>query len=86
MGGHGASAPLLTLQRCDLPDGLSRDLAVQPFSKNFSFFRFAQISNIPCHPPPEGRFAIVTDVRRDAVDADALLTRAPEADGEVVWF
>ena len=33
----------------------------------------------------EGRFAIVTDVRRDAVDADALLTNSAEADGEVVW-
>jgi hypothetical protein len=36
-------------------------------------------------PPYEGRFAIVTDVRRDAVDADALLTNGAEADGEVVW-
>jgi hypothetical protein len=34
---------------------------------------------------PEGRFAIVTDVRRDAVDADGALTNALEADGEVVW-
>ena len=33
----------------------------------------------------EGRFAIVTDVRRDAVDADAPLTNGAEADGEVVW-
>jgi hypothetical protein len=35
--------------------------------------------------PQEGRFAIVTDVGRDAVDADALLTNSAEADGEVVW-
>jgi hypothetical protein len=34
---------------------------------------------------PEGRFAIVTDVRRDAVDADAPLTNGADADGEVVW-
>ena len=34
---------------------------------------------------PEGRFAIVTSVRRDAVDADAPLTNGAEADGEVVW-
>jgi hypothetical protein len=41
----------------------------------------------PCHPVPnEGRFAIVTDVRRDAVDAEALLTNSAKADGEVVWF
>jgi hypothetical protein len=33
----------------------------------------------------EGRFAIVTNVRRDAVDADGALTNAPEADGEAVW-
>jgi hypothetical protein len=41
---------------------------------------------IPRRPASlEGRFAIVTDVRRDAVDADALLTNGAEADGEVVW-
>jgi hypothetical protein len=41
----------------------------------------------PCHPVPnEGRFAIVTNVRRDAVDAEALLTNSAKADGEVVWF
>jgi hypothetical protein len=36
-------------------------------------------------PPYEGRFAIVTDVRRDAVDAEALLTNGADADGENVW-
>ena len=36
--------------------------------------------------PHEGRFAIVTDVRRDAMDADGAQRRsAPDADGEVVW-
>ena len=35
--------------------------------------------------PNEGRFAIVTNVGRDAVDAKALLTNGAEADGEVVW-
>jgi hypothetical protein len=34
----------------------------------------------------EGRLAIVTNVRWDAVDADVLLTNGVEADGEVVWF
>ena len=39
-----------------------------------------------CRPVPlEGRFAIVTDAGRDAVDADAPLTNGAEADGEVVW-
>ena len=33
----------------------------------------------------EGRFAIVTDVRRDAVDVDVPLTNGTETDGEVVW-
>jgi hypothetical protein len=38
------------------------------------------------HPvPTEGRFAIVTNVGRDAVDALALLTNSAQADGEVVW-
>jgi hypothetical protein len=35
--------------------------------------------------PPEGRLAIVTDAGRDAVDADGVLTNAPEVDGEIVW-
>ena len=35
--------------------------------------------------PLEGRFAIVTDAGREAVDADAPKTRALDADGEVVW-
>jgi hypothetical protein len=34
---------------------------------------------------PEGRFAIVTDAGRDAVDVDAPLTNGAKADGEVVW-
>jgi hypothetical protein len=35
--------------------------------------------------PTEGRFAIVTDAGRDAVDADVLTTNGTDADGEVVW-
>ncbi len=39
------------------------------------------------HPvPTKGRFAIVTNVGRDAVDAEAPLTNGAQADGEVVWF
>jgi hypothetical protein len=39
-----------------------------------------------CRPvPKEGRFAIVTNAGRDAVDADALLTNGADADGEDVW-
>jgi hypothetical protein len=33
----------------------------------------------------EGRIAIVTDARWDAVDVDGALTNALEADGEDVW-
>jgi hypothetical protein len=35
--------------------------------------------------PIEGRFAIVTDAGRDAMDADAPITNGAEADGEGVW-
>ena len=35
--------------------------------------------------PPKGRFAIVTDAGRDAVDAEVLPTSSTKADGEVVW-
>jgi hypothetical protein len=33
----------------------------------------------------EGRLAIVTNARWDAVDADVPLTNGADADGEVVW-
>jgi hypothetical protein len=33
----------------------------------------------------EGRFAIVTNVRWDAVDAEVTTTSVTEAYGEVVW-
>jgi hypothetical protein len=36
--------------------------------------------------PNEGRLAIVTNVRWDAVDADAPLTNGADAYGEDVWF
>jgi hypothetical protein len=39
-----------------------------------------------CPVSHEGRLAIVTDARRDAVDADGAQRRsALKADGEVVW-
>jgi hypothetical protein len=42
--------------------------------------------HIPAIPPHhEGRFAIVTDERRVAVDAEMPITNGSEADGEVVW-
>jgi hypothetical protein len=33
----------------------------------------------------EGRFAIVTNAGRDAVDVAVSLTNGTQADGEVVW-
>jgi hypothetical protein len=47
--------------------------AVQSPSQKYFCFSEAQSSLCDCHPvPSEGRFAIVTDAGRDAVDADAL--------------
>ncbi len=39
----------------------------------------------PVPPRQEGRFAIVTNVRRDAVDVDVPKTKGRFAYGEVVW-
>jgi hypothetical protein len=58
-----------------------------PFPKIFRFAADPNQNYILRHPAlTEGRFAIVTDVGRDAVDADGAERRtALEADGEVVW-
>jgi hypothetical protein len=54
------------------------DLHVQPPLQKYFCSRLGQITcislAIPSHT--EGRFAIVTDVRRDAVDARSALTKA----------
>jgi hypothetical protein len=61
-------------------------LLVQPLVKKYSDLQNAQITVIPIAVPPhKGALAIVTDARRDAVDAAALLTNSANADGEVVW-
>jgi hypothetical protein len=46
-----------------------------------------QISGLRAAVPfrQEGRFAIVTNAGRDAVDVDAPTTNGVDADGEVVW-
>ena len=69
-----------------LPDGqISKNLS-SPVCKNISVFQKCKPDYMICRPVPlEGRFAIVTDAGRDAVDADALLTNGAEADGEGVW-
>ena len=58
----------------DLPDGQISDSAViclsSPLCKNILIFRNPNHCYISRRPvPPEGRFAIVTNVARDAVDA-----------------
>jgi hypothetical protein len=70
-----------------LPVGLFCKSVVQPpFAKNISVFPkpksglFDSLSRLT-----EGRLEIVTDARRDAVDADGAIDEALEADGEVVW-
>jgi hypothetical protein len=74
----------------NLPDGQINCVSTKSKSsipaKNILIFRIRK-SLIYSRPSRlvEGRFAIVTDVRRDAVDADALLTNGADADGEVVW-
>ena len=65
----------------DLPDGqinfTSAKSKSSPFVKNIRIFRNGKSIYIYCYPASqEGRFAIVTDVRRGAVDADALLTNS----------
>jgi hypothetical protein len=69
-----------------LPDGQISEFHVQPLSKKYSDFPKAKSVVYPLPSrPTEGRFAIVTDAGRDAVDADALLTNGADADGEGVW-
>jgi hypothetical protein len=60
---------------------------VQSLVQKYSDLQKTQISRIALLScPPEGRFAIVTDVGRDAVDARRRADEALHlADGEVVW-
>ena len=72
-----------------MPDGqISRSAKFlsSPSRKNISVFQKRKSSYMSSRPASlEGRFAIVTDARRDAVDADAPMTSGADADGEVVW-
>jgi hypothetical protein len=70
----------------DCLTGKSLNSCPAPLAKIFLFAPY------PNHPyinhrlvPLEGRFAVVTNAGRDAVDADVPLTNGTEADGEVVW-
>ena len=80
--------PILSLARVILPDGQISHLAVQPCLQKYSASPPTQINSrtsaIPSHT--EGRFAIVTDVGCGMRwTLTVLLTRALDADGEVVW-
>jgi hypothetical protein len=56
------------------------------FAKIFLFSFNPNHFTYCCRPAsPEGRFAIVTDVRRDAVDVAVSLTNGTQADGKDVW-
>src|SRR3984885_2177873 len=61
----------------DLPDRLLGRWCVQPLCKKYFRSRATQITfTSPSSRPTEGRFAVVTDAGRDAVDAGGALTRA----------
>jgi hypothetical protein len=67
---------------------ISRQRPVQCHQQKYFHSRFTQITFTirPVPPLSEGRLAIVTDARRDAVDASGASDEgALLADGEVVW-
>ena len=63
-------------------------LAVQSPSQKYLRFLLTQITSMSfaSRPKHKGRFAIVTNVRRDAMDAGGAADESAYlADGEVVW-
>ena len=71
----------------NLPDGQIGQKLSSLVRKNFSLHLLSKSAAIGGVPrPQEGRIAIVTDVGCGMRwTRMALLTRAPDADGEVVW-
>jgi hypothetical protein len=64
-----AGPPRTTRLIC--PTGWLRDFVSSPISKNISLRGSVETALSIRHPVPhEGRFAVVTDAGRDAVDAD----------------
>ena len=58
-----------------------------PFCKKISVLQKLKSGYMIGHPvPPRGALRNVPARGGDAVDGDGVLTRAPEADGEVVGF
>jgi hypothetical protein len=74
---HSRKIPLQYQPDSTCPVLQAKRLWFRPDPNHFTYYR-RPVSH-------EGRLAIVTDARRDAVDADVLLTSGTEADGEVVW-
>jgi hypothetical protein len=62
------------------------DFLSSPVAKNIPLRRLVETALLIRRPVPiEGRFAIVTNAGRDAVDVAVSLTNGTQADGEVVW-
>ena len=70
-----------------LPDGQITEFPVQPLRQKYFCFRQTQITSLIAAIPSrsEGRFAIVTDAGRDAVDVEVPITNGTDADGKDVW-
>jgi hypothetical protein len=56
-----------------------------PLCKNILIFRNPNHCYISRRPVPQGALRNVINAGRDAVDAEARLTKRADADGEVVW-
>src|ERR1700722_624656 len=88
----GSRLPGTFFEKLICRSGSSRLALSDPPCENISVFQnyllaadpnHFYISEIPSHS--EGRCATSTARGGDAVDAEAPLTKAPEADGEIVW-
>jgi hypothetical protein len=74
-------------ERISRPTGKSAKTCPVPFEKIFCFSEIPNHLHNPRHPVPlKGRFAIVTNAGRAAVDAGCASDESTAfADGEVVW-
>jgi hypothetical protein len=82
--------PTVSIEQRDCPPGKSPQphnfSLSSPLRKNISVFQKCKSRYMICRPASlEGRFAIVTDARRDAVDAEVPITNGAEAYGKIVW-
>jgi hypothetical protein len=68
------------------PTGKFADLLSSAIAKNILLRGWVEtVLLIRPSRSSEGRFAIVTNAERDAMDAKVLLTNSANADGEVEW-